>query len=243
MQSNAIYTAVIRKKNIILSEYTDYSGNFEQIIKKMMKIIIEKNIEINIYKATILISKHKIFILKYSELYLILISDIKEENKEQINDYAYCFLYSILTQLNKLYKPEELQQAKSFSLIDFRNILENHITNFRSNIKYYKDYLSMISSYETENSLNNMKIQLNLSIYSIVQVHKEHPKEYDALEIKGSDISKSLNELSESLIDSNNSYNEYKKSKCCKITIIIIIIILLLGIGIFSFLKFYLHKI
>ena len=40
MQSNAIYTAVIRKKNIILSEYTDYSGNFEQIIKKMMKIII-----------------------------------------------------------------------------------------------------------------------------------------------------------------------------------------------------------
>ena len=123
MQENAIYTAVIRKKSIILSEYTDYSGNFEQIIKKLMKIISEKNIEINIYKATIFISKHKVFILKNTDIFSLLISDIKEE-EENTNDYVFCFLYSIITKLNKLYKPEELQQAKSFSLIDFRNVLE-----------------------------------------------------------------------------------------------------------------------
>lgn len=53
-----------KKKNIILSEYTDYSGNFEQTIKKIMKNISDKNIENDIYKATIFISKLKIFILK-----------------------------------------------------------------------------------------------------------------------------------------------------------------------------------
>ena len=45
MQENAIYTAVIKKKNIILSEYTDYSGNFEQTIKKMMKNISDIKIK------------------------------------------------------------------------------------------------------------------------------------------------------------------------------------------------------
>ena len=240
MQENAIYTAVIKKKNIILSEYTDYSGNFEQTIKKIMKNISDKNIENDIYKATIFISKLKIFILKKSEIYLILISDIKEYDEEK-NNYAFCFLYSIITKLNKLYKPEELQQAKSFSLIDFRNILENHITNFRSNIKYYKEYLQNISSYTTENSLNKLNLNLNLSIHSISQVHKEHPKEYDPLEMKEVNSNNSLNELSLSLI-ANDSDIDNKKSNCCKY-IIIIIIILLLGLGIFAYLKFYLHKI
>ena len=241
MQENAIYTAVIRKKSIILSEYTDYSGNFEQIIKKLMKIISEKNIEINIYKATIFISKHKIFILKNTDIFSLLISDIKEE-EENTNDYVFCFLYSIITKLNKLYKPEELQQAKSFSLIDFRNVLEKSMKNFRSNIQYYKEYLNIISSYATENSLNTLQIELKLSIHSIVQVHKEHPKEYDSLEIKDSTLSTTLNELSDSLINPNNSYEYNKKSKCCKYSIIIIIIIILLGLGIVAFLKFYLHK-
>ena len=239
MQENAIYTAVIRKKSIILSEYTDYSGNFEQIIKKLMKIISEKNIEINIYKATIFISKHKVFILKNTDIFSLLISDIKEE-EENTNDYVFCFLYSIITKLNKLYKPEELQQAKSFSLIDFRNVLEKSMKNFRSNIQYYKEYLNIISSYATENSLNTLQIELKLSIHSIVQVHKEHPKEYDALEIN-SNLSTTLNGLSESLINSS-TYEYNTKSKCCKFTIIIIIIILLLALGIIAFLKFYLHK-
>ena len=51
----------------------------------------------------------------------------------------------------------------------------------------------------------------------------------------------SLNELSLSLI-ANDSDIDNKKSNCCKY-IIIIIIILLLGLGIFAYLKFYLHKI
>ena len=55
MQENAIYSAVIRKKNTILSEYTDYSGNFEQTIKKIMKTISEKNITTENYKAYIII--------------------------------------------------------------------------------------------------------------------------------------------------------------------------------------------
>ena len=240
MQENAIYTAVIKKKNIILSEYTDYSGNFEQTIKKIMKNISDKNIENDIYKATILISKLKIFILKKSEIYLILISDIKEYDEEK-NNYAFCFLYSIATKLYELYNPEELKHAKAFTLIDFKKILEQHITNFRSNIKYYKEYLQNISSYTTENSLNKLNLNLNLSIHSISQVHKEHPKEYDPLEMKEVNSNNSLNELSLSLI-ANDSDIDNKKSNCCKY-IIIIIIILLLGLGIFAYLKFYLHKI
>ena len=240
MQENAIYTAVIKKKNIILSEYTDYSGNFEQTIKKIMKNISDKNIENDIYKATIFISKLKIFILKKSEIYLILISDIKEYDEEK-NNYAFCFLYSIATKLYELYNPEELKHAKAFTLIDFKKILEQHITNFRSNIKYYKEYLQNISSYTTENSLNKLNLNLNLSIHSISQVHKEHPKEYDPLEMKEVNSNNSLNELSLSLI-ANDSDIDDKKSNCCKY-IIIIIIILLLGLGIFAYLKFYLHKI
>ena len=240
MQENAIYTAVIKKKNIILSEYTDYSGNFEQTIKKMMKNISDKNIENDIYKATIFISKLKIFILKKSEIYLILISDIKEYDEEK-NNYAFCFLYSIATKLYELYNPEELKHAKAFTLIDFKKILEQHITNFRSNIKYYKEYLQNISSYTTENSLNKLNLNLNLSIHSISQVHQEHPQEYDPLEMKEVNSNNSLNELSLSLI-ANDSDIDNKKSNCCKY-IIIIIIILLLGLGIFAYLKFYLHKI
>jgi hypothetical protein len=244
MQENAIYTAVIKKKNIILSEYTDYSGNFEQTIKKIMKNISDKNIENDIYKATIFISKLKIFILKKSEIYLILISDIKEYDEEK-NNYAFCFLYSIATKLYELYNPEELKHAKAFTLIDFKKILEQHITNFRSNIKYYKEYLQNISSYTTENSLNKLNLNLNLSIHSISQVHKEHPKEYDPLEIRATtNLRESQMPLTDSLLENNSSnLSNNKKLKCCKCTIISIIIILLLVLSIFSIFKFYLKKI
>ena len=39
---NIIYASIIREKHTILSEYTECSGNFSQIIEHIMKEIINK---------------------------------------------------------------------------------------------------------------------------------------------------------------------------------------------------------
>ena len=38
MQDKIIYTAIIRKKKSVLCEYTEYSGKFAQITKKVLQI-------------------------------------------------------------------------------------------------------------------------------------------------------------------------------------------------------------
>ena len=101
MQENAIYSAVIRKKNTILSEYTDYSGNFEQTIKKIMKTISEKNITTENYKACIIISLYKIFILKESDIYIILLSKINDSEIPNSINYAFYFLNNIYSKVKE----------------------------------------------------------------------------------------------------------------------------------------------
>ena len=245
MQENAIYSAVIRKKNTILSEYTDYSGNFEQTIKKIMKTISEKNITTENYKACIIISLYKIFILKESDIYIILLSKINNSEIPNSINYSFCFLYNIYSKLKEKFNLNELSHYKAFSLVDFSSILKENIINFRSNPKKYKEYLDIISSYVTEDSFNNENLNINLQIYSMNQVHKEHPKEYDPLEIRATtNLRESQMPLTDSLLENNSSnLSNNKKLKCCKCTIISIIIILLLALSIFSILKFYLKKI
>ena len=92
-----IYSVIIREKHTILSEYTEFSGNFSQIITQIMKDIILKIENIpNICRIYFYYGKYAIFFLKYNKLYIItMFPNVKLNNKEII----FAFLYSIFDSL------------------------------------------------------------------------------------------------------------------------------------------------
>ena len=81
-----VYSAIIREKHTILAEYTEFSGNFSQIITQIMKDIIMKFENIpNITRSYFFYGKYALFFLKYKKLYIItMFPNIKLNNKEII---------------------------------------------------------------------------------------------------------------------------------------------------------------
>ena len=92
-----VYSVIIRAKHPILSEYTEFSGNFSQIIVEIMKEIIMKFEDIpNICRTYFFYGKYALFFLKYNKVYIItMLPNIKLNNKEII----FAFLYSIYDSL------------------------------------------------------------------------------------------------------------------------------------------------
>ena len=205
-----VYSAIIREKHIILSEYTEFSGNFSQIITQIMKEIILKLENIpKICRTYFYYGKYSIFCLKYNKVYIItMFPNIRVNNKEII----FAFLYSIFDSLKskKEIDIEKLEKMKAYTLSSFSEVFAEKIKLFNSNSDSFIKLIKNLQSFEMFNApKGNYELELNLPILSKTQTHTEKNKKIGDDEIVGSIESGSKN----SFRNSFNSYMTYDSLK------------------------------
>ena len=126
-----VYSAIIREKHTILSEHTEFSGNFSQIITQIMKDIIIKIENIpNICRSFFYYGRYSFFFLKYNKIYIItMFPRVKLNNKEII----FAFLYSIFDGLKskKEINIEKMDKMKAYTLSLFSGIFSEKIKLFK----------------------------------------------------------------------------------------------------------------
>ena len=143
-----IYSAIIREKHTILSEYTEFSGNFSQIITQIMKDIILKIENIpNICRIYFYYGKYAVFFLKYNKVYIItMFPNVKLNNKEII----FAFLYSIFDSLKSIKEIdiEKMDKMKAYTLSSFSSIFAEKIKLFYSNPDVFINYLKNLQTFK-----------------------------------------------------------------------------------------------
>ena len=205
-----VYSAIIREKHTILSEYTEFSGNFSQIITQIMKEIILKLENIpKICRTYFYYGKYSIFCLKYNKVYIItMFPNIRVNNKEII----FAFLYSIFDSLKtkKGIDIEKLEKMKAYTLSSFSEVFAEKIKLFNSNSDSFIKLIKNLQSFEIFNApKGNYELELNLPILSKTQTHTEKNKKIGDDEIVGSIESGSKH----SFRNSFNSYMTYDSLK------------------------------
>ena len=205
-----VYSAIIREKHTILSEYTEFSGNFSQIITQIMKEIILKLENIpKICRTYFYYGKYSIFCLKYNKVYIItMFPNIRVNNKEII----FAFLYSIFDSLKskKGMDIEKLEKMKAYTLSSFSEVFAEKIKLFNSNSDSFIKLIKNLQTFEIFNApKGNYELELNLPILSKTQTHTEKNKKIGDDEIVGSIESGSKN----SFRNSFNSYMTYDSLK------------------------------
>jgi len=193
-----VYSVLIRAKHTILSEYTEFSGNFSQIIIEIMKeIIMQFENMPNICRSYFFYGKYALFFLKYNKVYIItMVPNIKLNNKEII----FAFLYSIFEQLKskKEIDMEKMDKMKAYSLTEFSKIFEDKIKLFNSNFNSFINYIKNLQEFPNyEINERNFEANIQLPVLSKDQSHTEKNVKEDAdsesLERSNSYLNNSLN--------------------------------------------------
>ena len=193
-----VYSVIIRAKHTILSEYTEFSGNFSQIIIEIMKEIIMKFENIpNICRTYFFYGKYALFFLKYNKVYIItMVPNVKLNNKEII----FAFLYSIFDELKskKEIDIEKMDKMKAYSLTEFSKIFEDKIKLFNSDFNSFINYIKNLQEFPNyEINERNFEANIQLPVLSKAQSHAEKNIKEDAdlesLERNNSYLNNSLN--------------------------------------------------
>lgn len=172
MQTTTIvYTAILRYKHKILSEYTECSGNFSQIITHIMEeVVLETEDQPPLYKACFIYGKYAFYLIKSEKVFIITMTpNIINANK----DLVYCLLYYIHDLLQKKYTIEKLGKMRAYSITDFTNQLKESIQYYYSNQKFMNKLLNQVREIEIFDDLDNKYFEENiqLPVLSNIQVH------------------------------------------------------------------------
>ena len=171
---NIVYSSIIREKTKILSEYTECSGNFSQIIKYIMtEVILKFENPPNKYKTYFFYGKYAIFLIKYEKIYLIIMfPNIKIKNNEIVFSLLYSFFDKLKTSKDIIF--ENISKMKPYSLSNFSNVFKEQIDLFHSNNDKFIPYLKYGNEFEIFEPFENrfFESQIELPILSNYQVHK-----------------------------------------------------------------------
>ncbi|MCQ2816644.1 MAG: hypothetical protein MJ252_05175 [archaeon] len=191
MQSKVIYSCVVKSKKKVLCEYTEYTGKFTQMIKKILDIIQKEEIKEDLFKLSLKFSKYHFYVLFDSNIYFISMTnqsifyELKDEN------YFYSFLFHLNSLLKSKYTQEQLNKAASYSLSGFLNDIKENMLSLNENQKLnmnLKEALNQLEKFNLIDSLNHKEFasDLNLEILDLVQVHENKANDWDPLEIRQS---------------------------------------------------------
>ena len=172
-----IYSAIIRAKHTILSEFTEFSGNFSQIITQIMKDIIIKIENIpNICRSYFYYGKYALFFLKYNKIYIItMFPNVKLNNKEIV----FAFLYSIFDSLKskKEIDIEKMDKMKAYTLSTFSEIFTEKIKLFSSNCDNFIKYIKNLQTFQIfELPECSFDSDIQIPVLSKIQTHAEKKK-------------------------------------------------------------------
>lgn len=171
---NIVYSSIIREKTKILSEYTECSGNFSQIIKYIMtEVILKFENPPNKYKTYFFYGKYAIFLIKYEKIYIsIMFPNIKIKNNEIVYSLLYSFFDKLKTSKDIIF--ENISKMKPYSLSNFSNVFKEQINLFHSNCDKFIPYLKYGNEFEVYEPFENRFFEslIELPILSNYQVHK-----------------------------------------------------------------------
>ncbi len=114
-----IYTLVARSADIVLVEYTDYSGNFQQISRSILNKIKPET------KGKITSGNKQFTYVNENGLTSMCLSE------EISNEVVFAFLYDLMKSLNNQYSYEKISKLNAYGL-----------ESFSSEIKDLMDYFS-----------------------------------------------------------------------------------------------------
>lgn len=213
--SKIIYTAIIRKPKSILCEYTESSGNFQQIsIKTLSKLIRQKKTNC---KTIVSIVKDStiMFILLISKYSYITITTT--ENEYDINN-IFSYLMHLHIELFKLKSENELSSISAFSLSEFIPVMKVAVTSFNVHPTTFVNITT--SEYPLEsNNINDDSKDLHLSMLSKTIEDVNSQKQSD--EMLCGLISKGSKEEKDEILKTVESYlnetqkNQIRKGKGC----------------------------
>ena len=196
---NIVYTSILREKHTILSEYTECSGNFAQIIRYIMEEIIAKfNEPPDLYRTYFFYGKYAIFIIKYKKLYILtMFPNIKINNTEIIFSLLFCIFEKLKSK--KEIDLENIKKMRAYSLNDFSLVLKDQIKIFDSNSEAFISYLKNSKDFILYEPFENRNYEedIQLPILSNIQVHNEKKKENEEI----------IKEKDENDISMRKSYN------------------------------------
>ena len=213
---NIIYSAIVREKHTILSEYTECSGNFSQIITHIMtEIIMRFENPLNSYRTYFYIGKYAIFLIKYQKIYiLIMFPNTKINNIDIIFSLLYSFFQKL--QKEKDIDFEKMTKMRAYSLSHFSDIFKEQIEKFNSNNNSFNSFLANITEFSLYEPFKNRNFEtdIQLPILSITQVHNENNnknKDNDNYMDKDKDKVKDDNEITnKNTYLSNSTFDSFK---------------------------------
>ena len=159
------YALIAKNYDLILSEYTDYTGNFQQITRMLLY-----KIKINITKYNNN-NNHSMFRIQYDNyIYNYLIKDNllflcmtfndhinynnSQMNKFSINDnnqnIIYAFLFDVKKFFGTEYTEQEIEKLKSYELQEFDKTLNLLMNYYNSNPSFTKSGLPIQNINEEE---------------------------------------------------------------------------------------------
>ena len=152
-----IYSAILRKKHTILTEYTENSGNFSQIISGIMdELIIGAVSEQLQYKAKFIYGKYIFHILRENDIYIITMSkpSKNESGNKKLNDAFYFnLLIDIREDISKLIDFKNAKKLRAYSLSSYFPQLKNKIIHFNKGEISFSEIIS-----NKQNSVNNYEL-------------------------------------------------------------------------------------
>ena len=177
-----VYSAILRKKHTILTEFTDCSGNFSQITKGIMDEVINvKEDEPIKYKAKFFYGKYTFHILKDNKIYILTMTKPQKVPLDNENLF-FNFLFSVHKDISKLINFENPGKLRAYSLSSYFNDLKVKVTQFNEGeIKFNNKLINEqndINKYEVldDKIFNEYK---HFPILSNEQVHSDNNLQKD----------------------------------------------------------------
>ena len=172
---NIVYSSIMREKHTILSEYTECSGNFSQIIEHIMKEVINKfENPPDIYRTYFFYGRYAIFLIKYNKMYILIMFPNKVINN---NEIIFALLYSIFEKLKtkKQFDLKTISKMRAYTLKDFSSVLKEEIQKFNSNCQSFITYLKYNNEFNSYQPFEYIYLEsdIELPILSNIQVHAE----------------------------------------------------------------------
>jgi vesicle-associated membrane protein 7 len=112
------YVLVAKRTDMILVDYTEYSGNFQQITIDLMKRIEPES------RRTFELSEYLFHYINEDSLTILCMT-----SKEIQKKLAFAFLADVRKRLFDFYSPHELQNAKAFGLKTFGAELKEKVVS------------------------------------------------------------------------------------------------------------------
>ena len=171
------YSLISKNFNIIISEYTDYTGNFQQITRILLFKLKNKYDKIGIIRY----NKYIYSYITEKNLIYLCISD-NQDDDININDNIYLqikqkeinIIFSFLTDLKKYfhsrYSNEKIEQLKSYEITEFDKTICFLMNYYNNKPVVTKGGILIDKIFDKDQSLKIDNINDYLETYEIINI-------------------------------------------------------------------------